>query len=173
MPHRPPRRGRDARPPARVRIRPERTGPSSAAGSPERERLQKVLAHAGVGSRRACEELIVQGRVTIDGQVARELGTKVDPRSQKAAVDGQRIHAERNVYYAVHKPKGYVSTNNDPAGKPRVIDLLPEIPQRAYAVGRLDEQSTGLLLLTNDGELANKLAHPRFGVEKVYRVVVA
>ncbi|GAC1475458.1 MAG: hypothetical protein NVSMB9_28050 [Isosphaeraceae bacterium] len=117
--------------------------------------------------------MILQGRVTIDGQVVRELGTRVDPRAQQVALDGQRLHGERSVYYAVHKPKGYVATNNDPAGKPRVIDLLPEIPQRVYAVGRLDEQSTGLMLLTNDGELANKLAHPRFGVEKVYRVFVA
>jgi 23S rRNA pseudouridine2605 synthase len=132
-----------------------------------------VLAHAGVSSRRACEELILQGRVTVDGQVVRELGTRVDPRRQQVAVDGQKVQAERNVYYAVHKPKGYVSTNLDPAGKPRVVDLLPVIPQRVYAVGRLDEQSTGLILLTNDGELANRLAHPRFGVEKVYRVVVA
>ena len=137
------------------------------------ERLQKVLAHAGVSSRRACEDLIRQGRITVDGQTVRELGTKVDPKKQQVAVDGQKVHSERNVYYAVHKPKGYVCTNSDPAGKPLVINLLPEIPQRAYAVGRLDEQSTGLMLLTNDGELANKLAHPKFGVEKVYRVVCA
>ena len=132
-----------------------------------------MLAHAGLGSRRACEDLITQGRVTIDGQIARELGTRVDPASQKVAVDGQAIHQERMVYFAVHKPKGYVSSNHDPAGKPLVVSLLPEVPQRVYTVGRLDEQSTGLMLLTNDGELANRLAHPKFGVEKVYRVVVA
>ena len=137
------------------------------------ERLQKILAHAGIGSRRGCEEMILQGRVTVDNQVVRELGVRVDPRAQQVAVDGQRIHEERNVYFAVNKPKGYVCTNSDPAGKPKVVDLLPEIPQRVYAVGRLDEQSTGLMLLTNDGELANRLAHPRFGVEKIYRVVVA
>jgi 23S rRNA pseudouridine2605 synthase len=140
---------------------------------PKLERLQKVLAHAGVGSRRGCEELILQGRVTVDGQVVRELGTRVDPVGQKVAVDGQRVHAERTVYYAVCKPKGYVSTNDDPAGRPRVIDILPEIPERVYTIGRLDEQSTGLMLLTNDGALANRLAHPRYGVEKLYRVVVA
>jgi 23S rRNA pseudouridine2605 synthase len=145
--------------------------PPPQGGDPER--LQKVLAHAGIGSRRACEELILQGRVTVDGQVVRALGTRVDPTRQKVAVDGQRIHEERLVYYAVSKPKGYVSTNFDPAGKPRVVDILPEIPQRVYSVGRLDEQSTGLMILTNDGELANRLAHPRFGVEKIYRVVVA
>jgi 23S rRNA pseudouridine2605 synthase len=170
----PARRPQSQRPATPAPPRADRTRTRAGASAIDGpDRLQKVLAHAGVGSRRACEELIVQGRVTIDGKVARELGTKVDPRSQKVAVDGQRIHAERNVYYAVHKPKGYVSTNNDPAGKPLVINLLPEIPQRAYAVGRLDEQSTGLMLLTNDGELANKLAHPKFGVEKIYRVVVA
>jgi 23S rRNA pseudouridine2605 synthase len=132
-----------------------------------------VLAHAGVGSRRACEEVILQGRVTVDGQVVRELGTKVDSRSAKIAVDGQPIHLERMVYFAVSKPKGYVSTNNDPSGRPRVVDLLPELPQRVYTVGRLDEMSTGLILLTNDGELANRLTHPKFGIEKLYRVVVA
>lgn len=137
------------------------------------ERLQKVLAHAGVGSRRACEDVILQGRVTVDGKVVRELGTRVDPQHAKIAVDGQRIHPERMVYFAVSKPKGYVSTNNDPSGRPRVVDLLPEIPQRVYTVGRLDEMSTGLILLTNDGELANRLSHPKFGVEKLYRVVVA
>lgn len=181
-PRRPPRRGGPA--PAR------RRGPSSAARRPSTpsdtpkpdrsqgpdgptERLQKALAHAGIGSRRACEELILQGRVTVDGKVVRELGSKVDPRHSQIAVDGQKIHLERPVYYAVNKPKGYVSTNQDPSGRPRVVDLLPEIPQRVYTVGRLDEMSTGLMLLTNDGELANRLAHPRFGVEKLYRAVVA
>ncbi len=150
--------------------RPPRDSKAPAGGP---DRLQKVLAHAGVGSRRACEEMILQGRITIDGKIIRELGTRVDPLRSKVAVDGQTIHAERPVYFAVHKPKGYVSTNSDPAGKPRVVDLLPEIPQRVYTVGRLDEQSMGLLILTNDGELANKLAHPKYGVEKIYRVVVA
>lgn len=175
----PPRRGpylggpqrRPVSRPPQQENRAQRAEPRDIEGGPER--LQKVLAHAGVGSRRACEDLITQGRVTINGQTVRELGTRVDPAQVKIEVDGQRIHGERLVYFAVHKPKGYVSTNNDPAGKPRVIDLLPEIPQRVYTVGRLDEQSMGLLLLTNDGELANKLAHPRFGVEKIYRVVVA
>jgi 23S rRNA pseudouridine2605 synthase len=117
--------------------------------------------------------LILQGRVHVDGQLVRELGTRVDPRGARIEVDGQRIHLERFVYFAVNKPKGYVSTNNDPSGRPRVIDLLPEIPQRVYSVGRLDEMSVGLMILTNDGELANKLAHPKFGVEKLYRAVVA
>ena len=137
------------------------------------ERIQKILAHAGLGSRRDCEEYISQGRVTVDGQVVRELGTKVDPDKVTIAVDGERIQLEKMVYYAVNKPKGYVSTNDDPAGRPRVIDLLPEVPERVYSVGRLDEDSTGLMILTNDGELANRLAHPRYGVEKTYRTLVA
>jgi 23S rRNA pseudouridine2605 synthase len=126
-----------------------------------------------LGSRRACEEFILQGRVTVDGKVVRELGTRVDATRHRIAVDGQTIHSERPVYYAVNKPKGYVSTNNDPSGRPRVIDLLPEIPERVFTVGRLDEASVGLMILTNDGALANRLAHPRFGVEKIYRAVVA
>lgn len=137
------------------------------------QRLQKILAHAGLGSRRDCEDYILQGRVTINGAVVRELGTRIDPAAATIAVDGERIQLERMVYYAVNKPKGYVSTNEDPAGRPRVIDLLPEVPERVYSVGRLDEDSTGLMILTNDGELANRLAHPRYGVEKVYRALVA
>jgi 23S rRNA pseudouridine2605 synthase len=132
-----------------------------------------VLAHAGLGSRRSCEELIKQGRVSVDGQVVRELGTRVDPDRARITVDGEAIRLETMVYYAVNKPKGYVSTNVDPAGRPRVVDLLPEIPQRVYTVGRLDEESTGLMILTNDGELANRLAHPRYGVEKLYRALIA
>ena len=111
--------------------------------------------------------------MTAGGQVIRELGTKVDPARTPVAVDGQKVQVEKPVYFAVYKPKGYVSTNDDPSGRPRVLDILPEIPQRVYTVGRLDEMSVGLMLLTNDGELANKLAHPRYGVEKLYRVVVA
>ena len=137
------------------------------------ERLQKVLAHAGLGSRRGCEDLIKQGRVSVDGQVVRELGTRVDSERARIAVDGESIRLESMVYYAVNKPKGYVSTNVDPAGRPRVVDLLPEIPERVYTVGRLDEESTGLMILTNDGELANRLAHPRYGVEKLYRALIA
>jgi 23S rRNA pseudouridine2605 synthase len=137
------------------------------------ERLQKVLAQAGLGSRRGCEELVLQGRVTVNGEIVRQLGTKVDPAASRVAVDGEPIRLEQIVYFAVNKPKGYVSTNFDPSGRPRVVDLLPEIPERVYTVGRLDEDSTGLMILTNDGELANRLAHPRFGVEKMYRALVA
>ena len=143
----------------------------SEPGKPER--LQKILAQAGLGSRRGCEELVLQGRVTINGEIVRQLGTKVDPAVSRVAVDGEPIRLEQIVYFAVNKPKGYVSTNFDPSGRPRVVDLLPEIPERVYTVGRLDEDSTGLMILTNDGELANRLAHPRFGVEKMYRALVA
>jgi 23S rRNA pseudouridine2605 synthase len=132
-----------------------------------------VLAQAGLGSRRACEEYILQGRVTVDGKTVKELGARVHADRVAIAVDGEKLKAERHVYYAVNKPKGHVSTNDDPAGRPRVVDLLPEVPERVYTVGRLDEESTGLMILTNDGELANKLAHPRYGVEKIYRAVVA
>jgi 23S rRNA pseudouridine2605 synthase len=153
----------------------QRSEEAATAPGPDvkRERLQKILAHAGLGSRRACEELISEGRVTVDGQVVRQLGTRVDSATARIAVDGEPIKLETNVYYAVNKPKGHVSTSSDPAGRPRVADLLPEIPQRVYTVGRLDEDSTGLMILTNDGELANRLAHPRYGVEKTYRALVA
>src|SRR5438309_2130516 len=137
------------------------------------ERLNKLLAHAGVGSRRHVEELIVAGRVSVDGRPVRELGTKVDPQSHHVAVDGQPIKLERPVYWVVNKPRGYLCTNADPAGRPLALDLVPHIEQRVYTVGRLDEDSEGLLLLTNDGDLAYRLMHPRFGVEKTYLVQVA
>jgi 23S rRNA pseudouridine2605 synthase len=140
---------------------------------PDMERLNKFLAHAGVGSRRHCEELILRGRVAVDGHVVRELGTKVDPESQQVEVDGQPLKGERTVYWLLHKPPGYLCTNDDPAGRPRAVDLVPHVRQRVYTVGRLDEESEGLLLLTNDGDLAHKLMHPRFGVEKTYHVQVA
>jgi 23S rRNA pseudouridine2605 synthase len=137
------------------------------------DRLNKVLAHAGVGSRRHCEELISAGRVSVDGAAVRELGTRVDPAQQRVCVDGRPIRAERAAYWLVNKPRGYLSSNYDPAGRPLVLDLTPQISQRVYTVGRLDESSEGLILLTNDGELAHRLMHPRFGVEKTYLVLVA
>jgi 23S rRNA pseudouridine2605 synthase len=137
------------------------------------ERLNKFLAHAGVGSRRHCEDLILAGRVRIDGHVVRELGTKVEPARQHVSVDGQPIKGERLVYWLVNKPRGYLCTNHDPAHRPLAIDLVPHVSQRVYTVGRLDEDSEGLLLLTNDGDLANRLMHPRYGVEKTYLVQVA
>lgn len=136
-------------------------------------RLQKVLAEAGVASRRHSEAIIQEGRVSVDGQTVTELGLKVDPLIQKIQVDGRPIQAERKVYYLVNKPEGFLSTNDDPAGRDRVIDLLPKTKERLYPVGRLDETSQGLMLVTNDGPLANRLLHPRYGVPKVYRVQVA
>jgi 23S rRNA pseudouridine2605 synthase len=136
------------------------------------ERLNKYLAHAGLGSRRHCEELILAGRVKIDGRAVRDLATRV-AEGQKVAVDGAAIHTERVVYWLVNKPRGYLCTNHDPAGRPRAVDLVPHVDQRVYTVGRLDEDSEGLLLLTNDGDLANRLMHPRYGVEKTYLVQVA
>jgi 23S rRNA pseudouridine2605 synthase len=137
------------------------------------ERLNKLLAHAGVASRRQCESLINAGRVAVDGRIVRELGTKVDPARQKVSVDGQPVRTERHVYWLVNKPRGYLCTNHDPAGRPRAIELVPQVAQRVYTVGRLDEASEGLLLLTNDGDLANHLMHPRFGIEKTYLAQVA
>src|SRR6516164_4063941 len=137
------------------------------------ERLNKLLAHAGVASRRQCEALIRAGRVAVDGEVVRDLGTKVDPAKQRISVDGQPIRAERPVYWLVNKPPGYLCTNYDPGRRPLAIDLVPQVSQRVYTVGRLDEASEGLLLLTNDGELAHRLMHPRYGIEKTYIVQVA
>src|SRR5262249_19809480 len=146
------RRGPSNRPrkPSRPQSKPDATAKLADAIA-DGERLQKFLARAGVASRRAREELILQGRVTLDGPVVRGLGTQVARSRSRVEVDGQRLRAERMVYFAVYKPKGYVSTNNDPSGRPRVIDLLPELPERVYSVGRLDEMSLGLILLTNDG----------------------
>src|SRR5262245_15264884 len=136
-------------------------------------RLNKYLAHAGVGSRRHCDDLIAAGRVKINGDPIRDLGTRVDPDTDRVAVDDHPVRAERAVYWAVHKPRGYLCTNHDPAGRPLALDLIPHVDQRVYTVGRLDEDSEGLLLMTNDGDLAQQLMHPRFGVEKTYEVLVA
>lgn len=137
------------------------------------ERLQKVLASAGIGSRRHCEEYIRDGRVTVDGKIVTELGIKVDPQAQSVCVDGERIKFQKKQYFIVNKPIGVVCSNADPQGRPRVIDLLPPWHGRLFTVGRLDETSEGLLIVTNDGELAHSLAHPRFQVERVYRCIIA
>jgi 23S rRNA pseudouridine2605 synthase len=140
---------------------------------PRGERLQKVLAAAGLGSRRQCEELITAGRVEVDRKVVTELGTRVDAASQEIRVDGESLPRTKVFYYAVNKPAGVVCTNSDPAGRPRVIDMLPDNDIRLFTIGRLDLSSEGLILVTNDGDLANLLTHPRYGVEKTYRVLVA
>ncbi|HEX3655975.1 MAG TPA: pseudouridine synthase [Pirellulales bacterium] len=135
--------------------------------------MQKVMAAAGIGSRRHCEELILAGRVEVDRKTVAELGTKVDITQHEIRVDGVVLGRSRKLYYLVNKPMGAVSTNSDPSGRPRVIDLVPQTKERLFTVGRLDLSSEGLILVTNDGELANRLAHPRYGVEKTYQVLVA
>jgi 23S rRNA pseudouridine2605 synthase len=154
---------------------PRKPKPSDKADSKDAgrgERLQKVLAAAGVGSRRDCEELIREGRVEVDRQTITELGTRVDPLRQEIRVDGEALRQPQRLYYAVNKPVGVVTTSHDPSGRTRVIDLVPT-EERVFAVGRLDRSSDGLILVTNDGEFANRITHPRYGVEKTYLVRVA
>jgi len=137
------------------------------------ERLQKILSRAGVASRRASEQLIVEGRVTVNGETVRELGTKADAAHDDIRVDGRRIKvAERHRYILLNKPRGYVTTRSDPERRPTVIDLLGDIREYVYPVGRLDYDTEGLLLLTNDGDLAATLTHPRHGIERVYHADV-
>lgn len=133
------------------------------------ERLQKVMAAAGVASRRASEKLIQSGRVQVNGETVTELGTKVS-RHDKVEVDGVPIHWEPHVYYLLNKPRGVISSAHDDKGRKTVVDILreDEVEERIYPVGRLDYDTTGILLLTNDGALANKLMHPRFEVAKTY-----
>lgn len=139
---------------------------------PGGDRLQKVLAGAGWGSRRRCEELIAAGRVTVNGEVA-VLGRRVDPDHDLIEVDGAPVGVRADlVYYLLNKPTGVVSTAKDPQGRPTVVDLVPAHP-RVFPVGRLDSDTEGLLLLTNDGELANRIAHPSHGVDKEYLAEVA
>lgn len=140
---------------------------AGVSGDDGRERVQKVLAAAGVASRRACEELIADGRVEVDGRAV-TLGDRMDPRAQVVTVDGERIPTNPDlVYLALNKPRGYVTTANDPEGRPMVTDLVPANP-RVFPVGRLDRETEGLLLLTNDGTLSHRLTHPRYGVAKTY-----
>jgi len=134
-------------------------------------RLQKVLAAAGLGSRRACEEMIREGRVTVDGRTA-TIGMSVDPTTQQIRADGARVKgAETPVYIAVYKPVGVLSSTVSQGGKPTILDVV-DVPKRLFPVGRLDVDSEGLVLLTNDGELTQALTHPRYGKEKEYRVLL-
>ncbi len=134
-----------------------------------RVRLQKVLAAAGLGSRRACEELIAAGRVSVDGNVVREQGMRVDPATAVVLVDGERVNVRADlVYLALNKPRGVLSAMSDARGRPTVGDYVVERPQRLFHVGRLDADSEGLLLITNDGELAHRLSHPSYSVQKTY-----
>jgi pseudouridine synthase len=137
------------------------------------ERLQKILSQAGVASRRASEQLMLEGRVTVNGTTIRELGTKADPSSDDIRVDGRRIKLpERHRYLLLNKPRGYVTTRSDPERRPTVMDLLRGVGDYVYPVGRLDYDTEGLLLLTNDGELAAQLTHPRHEVPRVYEARV-
>jgi pseudouridine synthase len=137
-------------------------------------RLQKILSQAGVASRRAAERLIAEGRVTVNGATLREMGTKADPAADDIRVDGRRIQGpERPRYILLNKPAGYVTTRSDPQRRPTVIDLLRGMREYVYPVGRLDYDTEGLLLLTNDGDLAASLTHPRHGVERTYEARVA
>jgi len=137
------------------------------------ERIQKILARAGVAARRKAEEMIREGRVTVNGKVA-ELGAKADPESDAIKVDGKRIHpGKAHLYLLLNKPKGYLTAVSDPLGRPTVLDLIPGPMRRALVpVGRLDFHTEGLLLLTDDGELAHRVSHPRYGCHKTYEVKV-
>ncbi|MEI8212314.1 MAG: pseudouridine synthase [Planctomycetota bacterium] len=157
--------------PKRQRPSDRSQGDELDASQSAEHRINKVLASAGLGSRRQVDELIEQGRVEIDGKVIQQVGVKVDPDSAEITVDGEPLKRHRPVYFALHKPEGVLCTNRDPQGRPRVVDMVPN-SARLFPVGRLDAASTGLILLTNDGELAQRLTHPKHGVPKRYAVVV-
>jgi len=141
---------------------------------PDGVRLQKVLAQAGLGSRRVCEEMIAAGRVTVDGHVVTELGVRVDPTKVSVHVDGMRVQLDDTlIYIALNKPLGVLSAMSDDQGRPHVGEYVADREERLFHVGRLDADTEGLLLLTNDGELANRLTHPRYQVPKIYLVEVA
>ena len=138
------------------------------------DRLQKILSAAGVASRRAAEALIAQGRVTVNGRTVTEPGTKADPAADDIRVDGRRVRApERHRYLLINKPRGYVTTRSDPQKRRTIMELVAGIREYVYPVGRLDYDSEGLLIVTNDGDLAAALTHPRHEVEREYRAVVA
>jgi len=135
-------------------------------------RLQKYLSRAGVASRRAAESMILAGRVSVNGRVVTELGTRVDPSTDRVAVDGEPVALVEPVWIALHKPPGHVTTRSDPQGRPTIYDLIPESYAGLFHVGRLDVDSEGLLLLTNQGDVSHRLLHPRRGVDRVYEVLV-
>jgi len=152
-----------------------RQEPGSEQKEQEGERLARFLAHAGVASRRHAEELIAAGRVQVNGVTVTAQGARIDPARDTVSADGKKVvAASKHVYLVLHKPVGYVSTARDPQGRPTVLDLLPaEVRRfRVYPVGRLDIDTSGLLLLTNDGEFALRLSHPRYAMEKQYHVLV-
>lgn len=137
-------------------------------------RIQKALAHVGVASRRIVEEMLMEGRVTVNGELVRDLPCFVDPETDDIRVDGRRVRKREQpkVHYLLNKPQKVVCTQRDPQKRTRAVDLIPDIPQRVYCVGRLDADSTGLIILTNDGDLTQFVTHPRYGVEKTYVVEI-
>src|SRR3954469_5873759 len=135
-------------------------------------RLQKYLSEAGVASRRASEQIILAGRVSLNGQIVRVLGTKVQPGKDEVAVDGRPVKPRRKLYVALHKPPGFICSSNDPERRRTIGELLPKEWENLHSVGRLDKESEGLLFLTNDGDFALKLTHPRYGLRKKYLVSV-
>jgi 23S rRNA pseudouridine2605 synthase len=136
------------------------------------ERLQKVLAQAGIASRRKCEEYITSGRVMVNDKQVTELGTKVDPKTDIIKVDGKPIKGQSKIYLMLNKPKGVITSSKDPEGRKVVTDFLPGIKERVYPVGRLDYDTEGLLILTNDGEFANLLTHPKHHIPRTYHATV-
>lgn len=136
------------------------------------ERLQKVLAQAGIASRRKCEEYITSGRVTVNDKQVTELGTKVDPNADVIKVDGKPINRQSKIYLMLNKPKGVITSSKDPEGRKVVTDFLPGIKERVYPVGRLDYDTEGLLILTNDGDFANLLTHPKYHIPRTYHATV-
>lgn len=139
-----------------------------------KERLQKIISAAGIDSRRHAEKLITAGRVSINGEIVTELGVKADPQKDVIRIDGNTISVEKSLYYiALHKPAEYVTTMSDPQNRPTVVDLVRDVPERVYPIGRLDYDSSGLLLLTNDGAFAQKIQHPSFQIPKTYRAKIS
>jgi 23S rRNA pseudouridine2605 synthase len=160
-------------PAAEIGRRTRAAGIATAGEDGSKTRLQKILSAAGIASRRLAEELIQQGRVSLNGKTVTELGTKADPERDEIKVDGRRIRTRQpQRYILLNKPRGYITSRSDPEGRPTVMDLLRAVKEYIYPVGRLDYDSEGLLLLTNDGELAARLTHPRHEVEKVYEARV-
>lgn len=136
------------------------------------ERLQKIIANSGLTSRRHAEELIVGGRVRVNGQIVRELGSRADPESDRIEVDGESVSQPERVYYMLHKPPAFITSLEDPEGRPHIGELLNRIRQRVVPVGRLDWESEGLLIVTNDGDAVYRMTHPKYGVLKTYHVKV-
>jgi 23S rRNA pseudouridine2605 synthase len=141
-------------------------------GAPGQQRLQKFLAHAGIASRRAAESLMVEGRVKVNGRVVSELGAKIDPERDQVCVDEEPIRLERPLHFAFHKPRHVLCTSQDAPGRPTVLDYFANVAQRVYTVGRLDWDAEGLVFVTNDGQFAQRVAHPSRAVAKVYIVEV-